>query len=168
MENVVVTAPVPARKFGPRTDHRYCSVPVETMCVAAVPECTGEVTCETPAPTVVQRLRSSCVGASKNASFAVLVEMEKSDAWLWSERKTAFRPAARALRAMMPRSGRASALTVLWTCRSVAYICEAPAAAPAAAHAATAITRARIIERRGVDAAGAIGAPWVAGIATLP
>jgi len=140
IENVVVTAPLPARKFGPRTDHRYCSAPVDTMCVAAVPVCTGDATCVTPAPTGVQRFRSSWVGASKNALFAVRVEIEKSDAWLWSVRKTAFSPAARALRAMMPRSGRASALTVLCTCRSVAYICEGAAAAGTAV--AVAITRA--------------------------
>jgi hypothetical protein len=82
-ESVVVTAPVPARKFGPRTDHRNCSPePDDTRCVEAVPECTGEATCVTPAPTGVHRLISSCAGASKKALFAVRVEMEKSDAWL--------------------------------------------------------------------------------------
>jgi len=52
------------------------------MRVAAVPECTGDVTCETPVPKVVHRVRSSWPGVSKNELFAVCVEIEKSDAWL--------------------------------------------------------------------------------------
>ena len=79
IENLVFTAPLPARKFGPRTEYRYCSpVPVETRCVDAVPECTGEATWV--APTAVHRARLSFVGASKNALFAVRLEIEKSDA----------------------------------------------------------------------------------------
>ncbi|MBA3907229.1 MAG: hypothetical protein H0X35_11175 [Pseudonocardiales bacterium] len=81
-----------------------------------MPECTGELACVTPWPTVVQcAVLSSVVdpGASKKLLFAVRVEIEKSDAWLWSVRNTAFSPAARAFFAKIPRSGRPSALTVL-------------------------------------------------------
>ncbi len=55
-------------------------MPVDTRCVATVPECTGEVTCVVP--TDVHRARLSFAGASKNALFAVRLEIEKSDAWL--------------------------------------------------------------------------------------